>query len=126
MYGCISASQLTHDLIQYANDLFYISHTAFLTYILQYITPIFKIFSCIFVCLICMKFHPFMKRMVGWNRFLYRCIINNPCISETTLTGDSIPFQHAFQQVPYPRKCNYTDQCSPIATVNAYTCWRSY
>ena len=37
--------------------------------------------------------------MVGWNRFLYRCIINHPCISETT--GDSIPFEHAFQEVPY-------------------------
>ena len=36
MYGCISASQLPHDLIQYiyANDIFYSSHTAFLTYII--------------------------------------------------------------------------------------------
>ena len=72
-----------------------------------------------------------MKRMVGWNRFLYMCIIDHPCISETT--GDSIPFEHAFQQVPYHRhalfralKYNYTDQCSPIATANAYINCRNY
>ena len=86
----------------YANGIFYSSHTAFLTYIIRTVhNPIFKIFSCIFVCLICIKFHPFMKRMVGWNGFLYRCIINHPCLSETT--GDSIPFEHAFQEVPYRR-----------------------